>query len=92
MLYSLGKDSSVLLHLAVKAFYPNKIPFPILHIDTNWKFSEMYKFRDKIKKKYSLDLIIYKNNKGLDKNINPFDYASDVYTDIMKTQALTSFR
>ena len=88
MLYSLGKDSSVLLHLAIKAFYPNKIPFPILHIDTNWKFSDMYKFRDMIKKKYNLDLIIYKNKKGLDKNINPFDYASDVYTDIMKTQAL----
>ncbi len=88
MLYSLGKDSSVLLHLAVKAFYPNKVPFPLLHIDTNWKFSDMYKFRNFIRKKFNLELLVYKNMKGIAENINPFDYNSDIYTDIMKTQAL----
>ncbi len=88
MLYSIGKDSSVLVHLAMKAFYPNPIPFPILHIDTGWKFSSMYKFRKKITKEYKLNLLIYKNLSGKKKNINPFDYSSDIYTDIMKTQAL----
>ena len=88
MLYSIGKDSSVLVHLAMKAFYPNPIPFPILHIDTGWKFSSMYKFRKKITKEYKLNLLVYKNLSGKKKNINPFDYSSDIYTDIMKTQAL----
>ena len=64
LLYSIGKDSSVLLHLAAKAFYPEKIPFRILHVDTGWKFTEMYKYREKVTKKYNLDLLIYKNKKG----------------------------
>ena len=88
LLYSIGKDSSVLLHLAMKAFYPKPIPFPILHIDTGWKFQEMYKFRKKISSLYKLNLIIFKNNEGVRKNINPNDFSSDVYTDVMKTQAL----
>ncbi len=88
LLYSIGKDSSVLLHLASKAFYPESIPFPILHIDTTWKFREMYQFREKIQKKYKFNLIVYKNKEALKKNINPFNYSSDIYTDIMKTQAL----
>ena len=88
LLYSIGKDSSVLLHLAMKAFYPKPIPFPILHIDTGWKFQEMYKFRKKISNLYKLNLIIFKNNEGVRKNINPNDFSSDVYTDVMKTQAL----
>ena len=88
LLYSIGKDSSVLLHLAIKAFYPQKIPFPIMHIDTGWKFKQMYNFRDKFIRENNLDLIIFKNLDGERKNINPNDYKSDVYTDIMKTQAL----
>ena len=88
LLYSIGKDSSVLLHLASKAFYPESIPFPILHIDTTWKFREMYQFREKIQKKYKFKLIVYKNKEALRKNINPFNYSSEIYTDIMKTQAL----
>ena len=88
LLYSIGKDSSVLLHLASKAFYPEPIPFPILHIDTTWKFREMYQFREKIQRKYKFKLIVYKNKEALKKNINPFNYSSDIYTDIMKTQAL----
>jgi len=88
MMYSIGKDSSVLLHLARKAFFPSKIPFPILHIDTTWKFAEMIKFREQVKKKYDLDLIVHTNNQGVENNINPFDCGSSRYTDIMKTQAL----
>ncbi len=87
MLYSIGKDSSVMLHLALKAFYPEKPPFPLLHVDTTWKFKEMIKFRDETAKKYGLDLITYTNPEGLAKGINPFDHGS-AYTDIMKTQAL----
>lgn len=87
MLYSIGKDSSVMLHLALKAFYPEKPPFPFLHIDTTWKFKEMIEFRDKRMKELGLDLITYVNEDGVKNNINPFDHGS-AYTDIMKTQAL----
>ena len=88
MLYSIGKDSSVLLHLARKAFYPGKIPFPLLHVDTNWKFKEMISFRDKLKQKLDLNLIVHKNPDGLEMNINPFIHGSAKHTDIMKTKAL----
>ena len=87
MLYSIGKDSSVLLHLALKAFYPEKPPFPFLHIDTTWKFREMIEFRDRMAQKYGLDMLVYTNEEGLRQGINPFDHGS-AYTDIMKTQAL----
>ena len=87
MLYSIGKDSSVMLHLALKAFYPEKPPFPFMHIDTTWKFREMIKFRDDVAKKYGLDMIVYSNEEGIKQGINPFDHGS-AYTDIMKTQAL----
>ncbi|MCD8375933.1 MAG: sulfate adenylyltransferase subunit CysD [Oscillospiraceae bacterium] len=87
MLYSIGKDSSVMLHLALKAFYPEKPPFPFLHIDTTWKFHEMISFRDKIAKKYGLEMLVYTNQEGVQQGINPFDHGS-AYTDIMKTQAL----
>ncbi|VAW15471.1 Sulfate adenylyltransferase subunit 2 [hydrothermal vent metagenome] len=88
MMYSVGKDSSVLLHLALKAFFPSRIPFPLLHIDTGWKFGEMIAFRDSVAKKYDLDLIVHTNHEGRANNINPFDHGSARYTDIMKTQAL----
>lgn len=88
MLYSIGKDSSVLLHIALKAFYPSKIPFPIMHIDTLWKFKEMIDFREKIAKEYNLDLIVYTNPDGVDQQISPITHGSAVHTDIMKTQAL----
>ena len=88
MLYSLGKDSSVMLHLAKKAFYPGKIPFPLLHVDTLWKFKEMYEFRDKIINEEKLELLIFINPEGKKNNINPIDNGSEVHTDIMKTQAL----
>ena len=87
MLYSIGKDSSVMLHLAMKAFYPEKPPFPFLHVDTTWKFKEMIEFRDRMAKKLGIDLIVYTNEDGVKKGINPFDHGS-AYTDIMKTQAL----
>ncbi|MCR5725755.1 MAG: sulfate adenylyltransferase subunit CysD [Treponema sp.] len=87
MLYSIGKDSSVMLHLALKAFYPEKPPFPFLHIDTTWKFHEMIAFRDHVAKKYGLDMLVYTNEEGVKAGINPFDHGS-AYTDIMKTQAL----
>ena len=87
MLYSIGKDSSVLLHLALKAFYPEKPPFPFMHIDTSWKFRDMISFRDEQAKKYGLDMIVYRNEEAIKQNINPFDHGS-AYTDIMKTQAL----
>ena len=87
MLYSIGKDSSVMLHLALKAFYPEKPPFPFMHIDTTWKFHEMIKFRDETAKKYDLDMLVYTNEEGVKQGINPFDHGSS-YTDIMKTQAL----
>lgn len=87
MLYSIGKDSSVMLHLAMKAFYPEKPPFPFLHIDTTWKFKDMIKFRDDTAKKYGIEMLVYTNEEGVKQGINPFDHGSS-YTDIMKTQAL----
>lgn len=87
MLYSIGKDSSVMLHLAMKAFYPEKPPFPFMHIDTTWKFKDMIKFRDDTAKKLGIDMIVYTNEEGVKQGINPFDHGS-AYTDIMKTQAL----
>jgi sulfate adenylyltransferase subunit 2 len=88
MLYSIGKDSSVMLHLARKAFYPSPPPFPLLHIDTRWKFKEMYAFRDTVAKESGMDLLVYINPDGVEKNINPFDHGSAMHTDIMKTHAL----
>jgi|TARA_Y100000816_G_scaffold291654_1_gene283701 sulfate adenylyltransferase subunit 2 len=88
MLYSLGKDSAVMLHLAQKAFYPGKLPFPLLHIDTRWKFREMYEFRKKIMDDPDIDLKIFINPVGIKENINPIDHGSEIHTDIMKTQAL----
>ncbi len=88
MMYSVGKDSSVMLHLAMKAFYPGKPPFPLLHIDTKWKFKEMIEFRDKRAKELGIDLIVYTNPEGIEMNINPFVHGSKIHTDIMKTQAL----
>ncbi len=88
MLYSIGKDSSVLLHLARKAFYPGRVPFPLLHVNTGWKFKEMIAFRDEIVKKYDLDLIEHINPRGASENITPFTHGSALYTDIMKTEAL----
>jgi sulfate adenylyltransferase subunit 2 len=88
MLYSIGKDSSVMLHLAMKAFYPGKPPFPFMHIDTTWKFREMVEFRDREAKRLGLDLIVYINEEGLRAGINPFDHGSRKHTDVMKTEAL----
>lgn len=87
MLYSIGKDSSVMLHLALKAFYPEKPPFPFLHVNTTWKFREMIEFRDHVAEKYGLEMLEYINEEGVAQGINPFDHGS-AYTDIMKTQAL----
>ena len=87
MLYSIGKDSSVMLHLALKAFWPEKPPFPFLHIDTTWKFRDMIAFRDHTMRKYGLDLLVYTNEEGVRQGINPFEHGS-AYTDIMKTEAL----
>lgn len=87
MLYSIGKDSSVMLHLAMKAFYPEKPPFPFLHVNTTWKFHEMIEFRDRIAKEKGIEMLEYINQDGVKQGINPFDHGS-VYTDIMKTQAL----
>ena len=88
MLYSIGKDSSVMLHLAQKAFYPSKIPFKLMHIDTTWKFKEMINFRDDIAKKYNLDLLVHINQEGVRNNINPISSGSKIHTDVMKTQSL----
>jgi sulfate adenylyltransferase subunit 2 len=88
VLYSIGKDSSVLLHLARKAFFPGKPPFPLLHIDTTWKFRDMITFRDATVKQYSFDLRVHTNPEGLRQNINPFDHGSSIYTQVMKTDAL----
>lgn len=87
MLYSIGKDSSVMLHLAMKAFYPEKPPFPFMHIDTTWKFHEMIEFRDRIAKEKGIEMLVYINEDGVKRGINPFDHGG-AYTDIMKTQAL----
>ena len=88
LLYSIGKDSTVLLHLARKAFWPAKPPFPLLHVDTTWKFHDMIAFRDKTVRELGLDLIVHTNHEGLARNINPFDHPPSVYTDVMKTVAL----
>ena len=88
LMYSIGKDSTVLLHLARKAFWPQKPPFPLLHVDTTWKFREMIAFRDKTVRDFGLDLIVHTNQDGLAKGISPVDYAPSLYTDVMKTQAL----
>jgi len=88
MLYSVGKDSSVLLHLARKAFYPGKIPFPLMHVDTNWKFKEMIEFRDQMAEKYGFDLIVHKNPRGMEMGVGPFTHGSAKHTDIMKTEGL----
>ena len=87
MLYSIGKDSSVMLHLALKAFYPEKPPFPFLHIDTSWKFKEMIDFRDRKAKELGIEMLVYRNEAAIAEGVNPFDYGA-AYTDIMKTQAL----
>ena len=88
MLYSIGKDSSVMLHLALKAFYPSKPPFPLMHVDTTWKFSEMITFRENIAKSLGLDLIVHINQDGVAQGVGPFTHGSSVHTDIMKTQSL----
>ncbi len=88
MLYSIGKDSAVMLHLARKAFYPSKPPFPLLHVDTTWKFREMIEFRDRIATEYGFELLVHCNQEGCSKNINPFTHGSALYTDVMKTEAL----
>ena len=88
MLYSVGKDSAVMLHLAMKAFYPSKPPFPLMHVNTTWKFQEMIKFRDETVKRLGLDFIEYINQDGVDRGINPFDSGSSLHTQVMKTEAL----
>jgi len=88
MLYSVGKDSAVLLHLARKAFAPGKIPFPLLHVDTTWKFKEMIEFRDQMAKEYGFELLVHKNPEGIAMDINPFVHGSAKHTDVMKTQGL----
>ncbi|WP_407049565.1 sulfate adenylyltransferase subunit CysD [Methyloraptor flagellatus] len=88
MLYSIGKDSSVMLHLAMKAFYPSKPPFPLMHIDTTWKFREMIAFRDETAKRLGLDLIVHTNEDGVARGITPFAHGSNTYTHVMKTEAL----
>jgi sulfate adenylyltransferase subunit 2 len=88
LLYSIGKDSTVLLHLARKAFYPAKPPFPLLHVDTTWKFRDMIAFRDRTVREQGLELIVHVNEQGRARGINPIDFSPSVYTDVMKTQAL----
>lgn len=88
MLYSIGKDSSVMLHLMRKAFYPGRIPFPLLHVDTLWKFKEMIAFRERVAKEVGFDLLVYSNPEGIEKEINPFVHGPEKHTDLMKTQAL----
>ena len=88
MLYSMGKDSSVMLHLARKAFYPALPPFPLLHVDTTWKFSAMYEHRERIAKESGMEMLVYINQQGVDEGINPFTHGSNYHTDVMKTQAL----
>jgi sulfate adenylyltransferase subunit 2 len=88
MLYSIGKDSGVMLHLAAKAFYPSKPPFPLLHVDTKWKFRDMIKFRDTIAEQYGIKLLVYTNQEGVDRGINPIASGSSLHTQVMKTEAL----
>src|SRR5438876_3724925 len=88
MLYSIGKDSSVMLHLAMKAFYPSKPPFPLLHVDTTWKFREMIAFRDDTVQRLGLELLVHVNPEAVEKGINPFTHGSAVHTDVWKTQGL----
>ncbi len=88
MLYSIGKDSAVMLHLARKAFFPGKLPFPVMHVDTRWKFQEMYAFREKMVNEYGLDLITHINPDGVAQDMNPFTYGSAKHTDVMKTEGL----
>ena len=88
MLYSIGKDSAVMLHLALKAFYPAKLPFPLLHVDTLWKFRDMYAFRNRMVREHGFELLVYSNPDGLAQGINPFTHGSAIHTDVMKTQAL----
>jgi len=88
MMYSIGKDSTVMLHLARKAFHPGKLPFPLMHVDTTWKFQEMIAFRDKLAQELGLDLIVHKNQEGIDAGVSPFTHGSAKHTDIMKTEGL----
>src|SRR5215469_3679473 len=88
MLYSIGKDSSAMLHLAIKAFHPAKLPFPLMHVDTTWKFREMIAFRDETAKRLGADLIVHINKEGLERGINPIDFGSALHTQVMKTDAL----
>jgi len=88
MLYSIGKDSAVMLHLALKAFYPGKLPFPLLHVDTTWKFREMIEFRSTMAQKYGVELLVHTNQEGIEAGVGPFTHGSQKHTDIMKTQAL----
>jgi sulfate adenylyltransferase subunit 2 len=88
LMYSIGKDSTVLLHLARKAFYPQAVPFPLLHVDTTWKFKDMIAFRDRTARELGLDLIVHTNEDGIKRGINPIDHAPSIHTDVLKTQAL----
>lgn len=88
MLYSIGKDSATMLHLAKKAFYPSKIPFPLMHVDTTWKFREMIEFRERMRHEYDFELLVYTNEEGVKEGVNPFTHGSALYTDIMKTEGL----
>lgn len=88
LLYSIGKDSAVLLHLAMKAFFPGKLPFPLLHVDTGWKFRDMITFRDEIARRYGLDLLVHINEEGVKAGIGPLSHGSQIHTDVMKTQGL----
>ena len=88
MLYSIGKDSAVMLHLALKAFAPGKLPFPLLHVDTTWKFREMISFRDRMASEYGLELLVHVNQEGVDRGVGPFSHGSKLHTEVMKTEAL----
>ncbi|MEQ1931978.1 MAG: sulfate adenylyltransferase subunit CysD, partial [Parvularculaceae bacterium] len=88
MMYSVGKDSSVMLHLAAKAFHPSRPPFPLLHVDTTWKFRDMYRHRDRMAKELGFDLIVHVNEEGLKQGVGPFTHGSQIHTDVMKTQGL----
>ena len=88
MLYSIGKDSTVMLHLAMKAFHPAPPPFPLMHIDSTWEFQEMYALRDRIAEKYGVRMIVHHNPEAVEKGINPFDHGSQIHTDLWRTQGL----